>query len=285
MDDRLTKAVKAALCVFLAVLSFFVLGKIFSDPSTFSGLIRSLDDKVSTTLKLTGAATAASAGVSAIPEDICTPIAEKLADFSEYGFFILCVLYTEKYLMTILGEAAFRWIVPIGCLLYIAAMLLRSKRAERFVVKVILVSLALFLVIPLGIKVSDRIYDTYRASIDSTLSQAESLAEDTSLLAEANKDPNVIREVFRYLASSASELADRASRLLNRFIESTAVLIVTSCLIPLVVLIFSLWIIKQFLGINLPLPASKYAAAKNPREKSSQPREAAEEREEIGTGV
>ena len=285
-EDRLGNLVKVLLCVFLALLSFCVFGKIFSKPETFAELFQSIDAKVSATLKLTTSATAASAAISAIPDDIGTPIAEKLADFSEYGFVVLCILYAEKFLMTILGEAAFKYIVPIGCFLYITAMLVRSKRMEQFIFKVVLVSVALFLMIPLGVKVSDKIYDTYHASIDSTLSQAEQLTEDTSLLGEANGDQNKIQAVFQYLGQSAGELADRASRILNRFIESIAVIIVTSCLIPLAVIIFSLWIIKQLLGVSVPVPALKPSSRRRARGKRDWPaRIEQDKKDEIEVGV
>ena len=285
-DEKLSIGAKAALCVFLAVFSFFVLGKVFSNPETFAAFFRSIDEKVSTTLKLTASATAASAGISAIPDDIGTPIAEKLADFSEYGFFIICILYAEKYLMTILGGAAFRLILPIGCFLYLFAALKGYRKLERFTVKVVVVSVALFLMIPLGVKVSDKIYETYQASIDSTLSQAENLTADTALLEEAKEDQNAIQAVFQYLGSSANELANRASRLLNRFMESLAVLVVTACLIPLAVILFSLWIVKQFLGVSIPLPAPRSGAGRRaPGEPVELPETQPEEKEEVGVGV
>ena len=106
-----------------------------------------------TVLKLTASSTAASAGITAIPGDAGTPIAEKLADFSEYGILILCVLYAEKYLLSILGSGVFK------------------------------------------------------------------------------------------------------SEILNRFIESLAVMIVTSCVIPILVLLFSLWIINQVFGFSIPAPS------------------------------
>ena len=47
---------------------------------------------------------------------------------------------------------------------------------------------------------------------------------------------------------------DRAGEILNRFIESLAIMIVTSCLIPLLVLSFSVWIINQVMGARFPVP-------------------------------
>ena len=41
---------------------------------------------------------------------------------------------------------------------------------------------------------------------------------------------------------------------LNRFIEAIAVMLVTSCVIPILVLLFFVWLVKLVLGVNITLP-------------------------------
>ncbi|MDO5459029.1 MAG: hypothetical protein Q4F32_05265 [Eubacteriales bacterium] len=253
-DQRLSVVTKVVLCILLAVISFFILGRLLSSPETYSGILQSLDSKVQSVLRLTASSTAVSVGITAIPSDIGTPIAEKLADFSEYGILILCVLYAEKYLMTILGSGVFRFILPAVCVLY-ALSFFRSKSSFRPILeKIAVVSLALYFVIPLSVHVSDLIYNTYQDSIDSTISAAEDLAEDTALLSEAGEDQGAFQRILNALSESTSSLVDRAGEILNRFIESLAIMIVTSCLIPLLVLSFSVWIINQVMGARFPVP-------------------------------
>ncbi len=241
-----------AVCILIAAVSFFVLAKLLSSPETYSGILQSIDDKVETVLKLTASSTAASAGITAIPGDAGTPIAEKLADFSEYGILILCVLYAEKYLLTILGSGVFRFIIPGVCILYPLGFFHDFEGIRPILKKIAIVSLALYFVIPLSVHISDRIYETYQASIDSTISAAEELADDAALLEEAEQEQSAIQRVWNQLTESANNLADRAAEILNRFIESLAVMIVTSCVIPLLVLVFSLWIINQVMGFRIP---------------------------------
>ncbi|MBR4473824.1 MAG: hypothetical protein IKS55_09305 [Oscillospiraceae bacterium] len=250
-EKGLNIASKIVLCILLAVLSFFILGRYLSAPDTYANIFESIDSKVQSVLKLTASSTAASAGITAIPGDIGTPIAEKLADFSEYGILILCVLYAEKYLLTILGSGVFRYILPAVCILYTLSFFRNFDSLKPILQKIAAVSLALFFVIPLSIHVSDKIYNTYQASIDSTISAAEELAEDTALLSEAGEDQNAIQKVLGVLSESTTSLAERGGEILNRFIESLAVMIVTSCLIPLLVLFFSVWLVNQILGINI----------------------------------
>ena len=242
-------------CILIAALSFFFLAGILSSPETYSGIIRSIDDKVETVLKLTASSTAASAGITAIPGDAGTPIAEKLADFSEYGILILCVLYAEKYLLSILGSGVFKFIIPIACMLYPLGFFRDLEGIKPILKKIAIVSLALYFVIPLSVHISDRIYETYQASIDNTISAAEDLAEDAVIAGSSAEDQNAIQRIWSALSESASSLAERGAEILNRFIESLAVMIVTSCVIPILVLLFSLWIINQVFGFSIPAPS------------------------------
>ena len=242
-------------CILIAALSFFFLAGILSSPETYSGIIRSIDDKVETVLKLTASSTAASAGITAIPGDAGTPIAEKLADFSEYGILILCVLYAEKYLLSILGSGVFKFIIPIACMLYPFGFFRDLEGIKPILKKIAIVSLALYFVIPLSVHISDRIYETYQASIDNTISAAEDLAEDAVIAGSSAEDQNAIQRIWSALSDSASSLAERGAEILNRFIESLAVMIVTSCVIPILVLLFSLWIINQVFGFSIPAPS------------------------------
>jgi hypothetical protein len=244
-------------CILIAALSFFFLAGILSSPETYSGIIRSIDDKVETVLKLTASSTAASAGITAIPGDAGTPIAEKLADFSEYGILILCVLYAEKYLLSILGSGVFKFIIPIACMLYPLGFFRDLEGIKPILKKIAIVSLALYFVIPLSVHISDRIYETYQASIDNTISAAEDLAEDAAIAGSSAEDQNAIQRIWNALSESASSFAERGAEILDRFIESLAVMIVTSCVIPILVLLFSLWIINQVFGFSIPAPSRR----------------------------
>ncbi|MBQ6366700.1 MAG: hypothetical protein IJI61_09910 [Oscillospiraceae bacterium] len=248
----------AAILVLFAVVSFFILGRLFSNPQTYSAQIDSLDNKVVTTLRLTASATAASAGITALPDDIGTPIAQRLAEFSEYGFIIVCILYAEKYLMSMLGEAVFCVILPLTIVLYAFTLFFTTKKMPELLVKIALVSVALWIAIPFSIHVSDKIYETYTVSINQTISDAEQLTSDTSQLQAAGNDKNLLQRILTGLKTTVTGLADRGATLVNRFIESMAILVVISCIIPLLVLFFALWLIKQILGFDIPIPKPQH---------------------------
>ena len=111
MEEKTSLWIRIAvlmLLIVLAVVSFYPLAKRAEAPETHQETVQAIDDKIETVLKLAATSTVASAGISAIPGDTATPIAEKLADFSEYFLLILSVLYAEKYLLTVSGAGAMR---------------------------------------------------------------------------------------------------------------------------------------------------------------------------------
>lgn len=97
------------LPLILALISIFVITGYASSVKTHAGTISSLDEKKSTVMELTAATSAAaSAAITVIPGDVATPIADKLADLSSYFLVVLSAIYLEKFLVTILGIAAFQ---------------------------------------------------------------------------------------------------------------------------------------------------------------------------------
>lgn len=249
-EPVLKKILAAALIVLLAVVSFFPVAQRASSLETHAQTIASIDGKVETVLKLTATSTLASAAISAIPGDTATPISEKLADFTEYFLLILCVLYAEKYLLTIIGAGVFRYLIPLACVILLLALFTRSESKKLLARKLIFVSLALFLTIPASVRVSDMIYDTYKISIDETITATEQFTDETGELADAGESQSRIAAILDRLQQSANDLSDRAAKILNRFIEALAVMIVTSCIIPLLVLVFFVWLIKVLAGVE-----------------------------------
>ncbi len=252
MENTLKRILAAALLALLALTSFLIVAERATAPETHAKTVASIDEKVETVMKLTATATLASAGISAIPGDTATPIAEKLADFTEYFLLVLTVLYAEKYLLAVLGAGAFKVLIPLACAVMGVSLFCGGKSLRRLAAKLAVLGLALYLVIPASLTVSDLIYGAYEDSIDRTVTAAQELTEETNQLSGAEGDQNLIRSILSRLSETASTLTRKAADTLSRFVETLAVLIVTSCLIPLLVLVFFLWVIKQLLGVDLP---------------------------------
>lgn len=277
MDMRekvLGKVLFCLIMVLLAVVSFLYIADRATSLDANQAILASIDEKSETVLKLTAASTLASAGISAIPGDTATPIAEKLADFTEYFLLILCVLYAEKYLLTIIGAAAFKLLIPCACLLLIIGMFWNGAVMKRLSLRLALFAMAFFIAIPASIGVSDMVYDTYKHSVEATVLETETLNSETSELSEAGENERLLASILERLSETATGLADKAAKLLNRYVEALAILIVTSCIIPLLALAFFLWLIKLLTGVNVlstfpARPARPHAGGRSEKEPPS----------------
>ncbi len=234
MKNRTDTIIICLLLVAIALASFFFLSDWAGSISSNKARMDSLDEKAQTVLRLTASSTLASAAISAIPGDTATPIAEKLADFTGYFLIILCVLYAEKYLLMLIAGAVFKIMIPAACAVGIFAFARKSWTAGRIALKVVLVAFALAVTIPFSIMVSNKIDDRYSEVVSVTVEESENFSSGAGTLFERGEN-----------------LGQKASRVLNRYVESAAVMIVTSCLIPLLVLLFFVWLIKTITGIDL----------------------------------
>ncbi len=233
----------AALLV--AVISLFLIAPRASAPEVHQASIDSIDQKIHTVMSLTAASTTASALISAMPGDTATPISEKLADFTTYFLLVLCVLYLEKYLLTVTGVAAFKILIPVAFLAFGVSLFWNTDSLRRLAKKLALFALAIFLLVPASVKTSDLIYNTYAASIQDTIDAAE---EDE--LIPVDQEAGGIAGWF---VDRATNLTQTASAILNRFVSALAVMIVTCCLIPVLVVVFFLGLVKILLGIAIPI--------------------------------
>ena len=255
-EMRRTIIIVAVLAV-IALVSFFWISGIASSEDSFQGTYSSLDEKRTNVTELMGVTAASSTAISLLPGDAGTPIAEQLADLSGYFMFILAAIYLEKWMVTMTGMLAFKILIPIACLILIAAYLYAAETADKWKevdVKLILFALMVFAIIPVSGIVTEKIDASYQKSVQQTI---EDTRNDTKQLNDATggkKDEGIADKIANKIKGGVSGTLDKFENTLNRITEAIAVLIVTSCAIPLAVLLFFIWLIKLLTGVNIPIP-------------------------------
>lgn len=265
MDDRSRRIFWTAVLVLGALLSLTLLARVATSLWITRDTITYLDGKKKTVMELTAAATASSAAITMIPGDIGTPIADKLADLSGYTLIVLCAVFLEKYLVTIVGHAAFRILIPVSLLLLIPGIWNPEYRRFRSTSKrIISFSLVLYLLIPASVWISKTIENTYDTSIQETIDSAMESAEEIQNNAQ---NQNLWDRFISTIEGGINTLTSRFEGILSNFVEATAVLLVTACVIPVLVLIFMFWIVKMLFGIDrkftmprLPAPGGTIGA-------------------------
>lgn len=246
--ENVKVVLKVVIPLILALLSLFVISRYASSADFHAKTIEHLDEKKTNVLELTAASTALSTAITLIPGDAGNPVAEKLMDLSSYFIIVLAALYLEKYLLTITGYLTFTWLIPAACVLFAVNVFWKREILDRIVKKLVLFGLAIVLVIPSSIKVSRMIEDTYQASIDNTLESTKQAAEEIEENAEEEEG---IQGLFSKIKNGVSSTFEKMESVINNYIEAFAVMLVTSCLLPILVLLFFTWLVKLLLGVNI----------------------------------
>lgn len=294
MNFNKQKCITAVILLLVAILSITVIGKYASAPENHQKIIASLDEKKQTVMELTAASTVTSALITLLPGDTATPIAEKMADVSGYLLVVLCAIYLEKYLVTITGYVAFTYLIPIACGLWILNLIFANATVRKLAAKLAVFGLAISLVVPASVKISDLIGDTYQAQIEETIEDAKNtqnilensdVGNDTNatettgtdaagtvtgnVQEKENNNSGSVSNIFDWakdaisgakdsvanvvenVTISTEDLVQKVENSLNHFIEAVAVMIITSCVIPMLVLLLFFWMVKIVLDVDL----------------------------------
>lgn len=266
-----------ALLIIAALLSEFVGRPHFENVETWSGTIEVIDAKKNNVLALTTSTIALSAAISALPDDTGTPVAEQLTQLSGNLGTVLAVLYLEKYLLTILGFLSLGVLGPVAFALLAISLLMHGRLTTSHAlftlgIRVLLVGIIAIAVVPASVWVTQRIDETYQISISQEESEG-SAEESKPTDSESQENKNFWDSIASGAAQLVSNLKDGIKSVtdgvveqVTNLIEGAIVMIVTSCLVPLLVLAVFLWMGHSLMGIDVSAPTN-YLARRLPRKK------------------
>ncbi len=258
--------------VVLALLSGFVARPHFADTKTWDSTIEVIDQKKGNVLALTTSCVALSAGITALPGDTGTPVAEQLAQLSGNLGIVLAVLYLEKYLLTILWSVGLGILIPFALVLFAVSLGIHGRWStsavlRRVATRVLVVAVIGMALVPASVWVSQKVDETYQVSIEQTEQKATEASKTSSTKSEKKSETTENKNVLEQLTDGASSLltsvtdsaksmTDEVVQQVTDLIEGVIVMIVTSCVIPLLVLAAFLWLGHTLLGIDISGPAN-----------------------------
>ena len=271
-----------ALLIIAALLSEFVGRPHFENVETWSGCIEVIDAKKNNVLALTTSTIALSAAISALPDDTGTPVAEQLTQLASNLGIVLAVLYLEKYLLTIFGFLSFGVLGPAAFVLLAASLLAHGRLSTGHMlfilgVRLFLIGVIAIAVVPASVWVTQRIDETYQISISQAESEGSTEeSEPTDSESQENKNfwdgiASGAAQLVSNLKDGIKSVTDGVVEQVTNLIEGAIVMIVTSCLIPLLVLAAFLWMAHSLMGINVSAPAN-YLSQRSPRKQQRKER-------------
>lgn len=278
---RKTKQVRGAICLTIMALCI-ALSFPFSRPETYISTNAVLDEQKSVTMGLVTTTTSASIAISAIPGDVGSSISNQLADLSGKLAVILAIIYFEKFMMTTMGMVGM--IVMATGVGFISFRYLKRRDWQQrpglmqFGIKIMVVGLCIATLVPVSTGISSMINNEYQvyqqaettqqtgtdANEQAQAESSEQQDESSDSSSDTQSSGNILDALGSVFSSGAEAVANGVSAVatgasdainsigntLNSLIDTVAVMIVTSCLVPIVVLLFYFWIIKIVTGFD-----------------------------------
>lgn len=272
-ENRRVRFGVIAVLIVLALVSCFAIRPKAEDPNTWSSTVEVIDQKKGNVLGLTTSCIALSAGISALPNDTGTPVAEQLSQLAGNLGIVLAVLYLEKYLLTIFGFLAFGILIPLALGLFAFSLALHGRLTTSHLLgmaalRILVVAVIAITVVPASVWVTQRIDETYQVSVETESAAKDAAKESDSSKKDSKKseeksDGNILDQLMAGAANLASIVTDGAKRVtddiisqVTTLIEGVIVMIVTSCVIPILVLVVFLWLGHTLLGIDVSKPTA-----------------------------
>ena len=275
------RIIVSVIVLIIGTISFLGVSTWAKNPKTYPETTSKIEEFQDNALLLTTAATGMATAAALIPGDSTTPVANKLADVAGYMVIVYAALTMEKYIMTLTGVLLFKLIIPALSLLtlFITWVIKDTEwqaRLKFILAKVLLVGIVLWALVPASMYVSTMVQDMYNVSAEAKMEQVEEENKQLESEAEQSKE-NADDEDSSFLANwfekakekvnnaktSAKQKAKEFEAVLDNLIEGVAVLIVTTCIIPLAVMVLMMWLVKLIIAPGTGFKVPKLPKASN----------------------
>ncbi len=268
--------VKVLLAVFFMMLSIFVLAYEVPQTKYVQSTVDSLEDSRTKIMEFSGATIATSLAITALPDDFGTPLADTLADMNTYFVFIFAAIFVEKLLVLEGVKFSFAWIIPIALGLYILGTLVTKDSIKLFGKKLLIFGMAVVLVIPVSTHFTEKICADYLVYVDETIQEANDGAQKVNEIMATDEDEATIFDklsaAFKTAMSGMNDLLAYFENVIKKFVNSIAIMLVTSFVLPLIVLFIFRWLLRELFSLNLNLPQVKIMLpGRNKGEKTEAP--------------
>ena len=261
------KLVKILLIVFAMVFSFTVLTHVIPESKYVQDTINHLEDSQNTIMKFSGTTIATSLSLSALPNDFASPLASTVSDLNTYFIFIFAVLFVEKLLVIEGIKISLVYIIPAACILGIIAILFEKDGFKKFAKKLLILGISVVMVIPISTHFTEKVCADYLTYVDETIEEADAGANKINeLMTEDTEDATFfdkLSSAFKTAINDVNDLLAYFKNVVKKCVNSVAVMIVTTFVLPMLVMLLFRWLLTELFALYLPEPK---VAIKLPKE-------------------
>ena len=253
------KSLKILLAVFVMVFSFTVLVQKIPETKYVQNTVERLEESQNTIMKFSGSTMGTSVAISALPDDFGSPLAGTIADLNMYFIFMFAVIFVEKLLVLEGIKIALAYMIPAACLLYVAFVLSNKNVFKNFANKLVILGMAIIIVIPFSTYFTETVCNDYLEYVEETIEEADAgAAKINEVMAASDEDATFfdrISAAFKTSIQSVSDLLAYFKNVVRKCVNSVAIMLVTTFVVPLLILMLFRWLLKELFALHIPFPA------------------------------
>ena len=256
--NRTEKLTKILFAVFLMVFSITVLSCKIPESAYVQESLASLEKSQATIMKFSGTTLSTSLAMSALPTDFATPLATTVSDLNTYFVFMFAVIFVEKLIVIEGSGLALTYIIPAACLLYLFFVLTSWETLKKFATKLLILGISIVMVIPLSTHFTETVCQDYLLYVDETIAEAnegsDKINDVMSLDEEGSNLFDKLSDAFKTALQGASDLLTYFNNVIKKCVNSVAIMLVTTFVLPLLILLIFRWLLKELFSLNIAFP-------------------------------
>lgn len=235
--------------VLIALLSFFLVADSAWVQNWNADLMLALDEKKTTVATLAATSVATSTSITLLPNDIGSPIAENIADLSNYLVLVFGAIWLQKYLVGLAAVLFFKLFLPVSCILWAMTLLWERIQLGQLAGKIFLFGFLLLTLIPTSVGISQHIEGVHQDAVAQTVEQAKK--DNAKMTQEAEDDGGFFANLTDKVTGVYEDTMKKVETTTSQLLDAVAVLIVTTCVIPILVFVAFSWLMKWIFGVQL----------------------------------
>lgn len=255
------KLAKILFFLFIAVFSFTVLTRKIPEMEVMQTTITHLEDNQNVIMAFSGASLGLSLGISALPDDFASPLANTVSDLNTYFIILFAVLFVEKLIVVEGTKIALAYIIPSACILYSIAILTTKETFKNIASKLLILGISLVIVIPASTHFTKTVCADYIAYVDETIAETDAgAAKISEIMSAGDEDSTVfdkLTDAFKTAVQGVSDLLTYFRNVIKKCVNSIAILLVTNFVLPILILMFFRWLLKELFAIHIPAPGQQ----------------------------
>ncbi len=263
---HLMEITKSLFYIFIIVLSTCVLFYKVPEMEFMQETVKSLEESQNTITAFSGTTIATSVAISALPDDFATPLANTISDLNIYLIFMLIVVFVEKLIVLEGTKISLALIIPIACVLHIAYVWTTKEVCKQFARKFMILGVSVVLVIPISTHFTETVCADYMTYVDETIAETQAGADkiNEAMTEDSNKSIfDKLSDAFETAIQGIKDLLTYFQNVVKKCVNSIAIMIVTTFVLPLLILMLFRWLLKELFALNIPAPNAQISMLAN----------------------